>query len=244
MTTAERNRQNQDPDPTATGTDSSENGGVPISLDDSTVDALLNNPAVVAKIEAIAEAKAQGSKDRPIAKLENQFNDMSGLLDQLDLTPAQMAKAKEIERDNLLKQLTDRVLGETPDAQPVPQGSSAPPPASGPGGKPVDVVGSFKAVGSDPSSITKDDFDFASQFTDEVSLKNALLQKRLEIEQAQNQNTVDGAVMPQSGQAPTRDAMVKLQNEYESRLAQIRPGNADAIAQLKVEFRKKGLNIN
>lgn len=235
MTLPERDSTTKDSDLEAQGADNSGEGNTPISLDDKTIDALLSHPSVEARISQIAESKTQKVKDRRIAKLENQVGDILG---QIDLSPEQQAKVKEIERDNLLRQLSEKVLGGESPA--VPEGGQASPQT----GKPVDVVGSFEAVGFNPSSITAEDYAFASQFQDEASLKNALLKKRLELEQAEQENTVDGAIMPQGGANPPRDALAKLRANYEAELKLIRPGNADAIANLKVKYRRQGLDIN
>lgn len=235
MTLPERDFVPPDSDLEAQGADDSEEGSAPISLDDKTIEALLSHPSVEKRIAQIAETKTQKVKDRRIARLENQVGDILG---QIDLSPEQQARVKEIERDNLLQQLSEKVLGQENEAVSG-QGQASPQTE-----KPVDVVGSFEAVGFNPSTITQADYEFASQFKDEVSLKNALLQKRLELEQAEQANTVDGAIMPQQGATPPRNAMAQLKAQYEAERDLIRPGNADAIANLKVKYRRLGLDIN
>ena len=233
MTKEEHDSQTRDSDQSATGAVNSGKGDAPISLDDSTVESLLSHPLFEAKVNAVAEAKAQGQKDRRIARLENELGDLLG---QLNLTEEQKARYKEIERDQMITQLYEAYQkGEGPG--PV----ETQPPASGGVATTVDVIGSFQAVGYDPNTITLEDYEFASQFKTDAELKNALLKKRLESEQADIQSASDGAVIPQTGPPPARDSQAKLMKDYKERLAQIRPGNADAIAQLKVEFQKKGL---
>lgn len=237
MTQKEHDSQNQDPGSVAPDTASSGEGSAPISLDDSTIEALLAHPSVEAKIEAIAQAKTQGTKDRRIAKMENQLGDISGILDQLDLTLEQKDRLKDIERDNTIKQMSEFLQGQG-------QASSGDLPASESPGKTVDIVGSFKAVGYDPASITSEDLEFASKFSSEADLQNALLKQRIENDRQEQASTVEGGVMPMSGQSVNANTQAQLKREYEDALSRIRKGDADAVANLKAQFRKKGLPIH
>lgn len=229
MTTEERDLNTPDPDQ---GNDAVNSGktGAPISLDDATVNALIKHPT----FQEVLSQRQQAVKDRRIAKLDNQVND---ILERLNLSPEQTAQVKEIQRDQLLADLQARVLGNE-----EPSGAG---PAKPKTTEEVDIIGSFTKAGFDPNYISREDLEFAENFNgSSTQLANALLKRRIE-RQSGGAPVSAGGVMPASGGVPVAQSgsQSALEAEYRSKLSKIRPGSVDEIMRLKMEYRNKGLNI-
>lgn len=228
MSTEEHDLSSVDP---GQGNDAgnSQEADAPISLDDATVNALINHPT----FQATLEQRQQAVKDRRIARLDNQVNE---ILDKLKLTPEQTAQVKEIQRDQLLEDLQRRVLNGDVSGQ-----GPAKPEAT----EPVDIIGSFTKAGFDPNQITREDLEFAETFKgSSTQLANALLKRKVE-RQSGGAPVTAGGVMPAGGGVPVAQSgsQSALEAEYRAKLSKIRPGSVDEVTALKQEYRKKGLNI-
>lgn len=234
MTTEEHDPNTQDPAGLADQAASSGGQGAPISLDESTVKAFVENPLLVSLIEEVAERKSKSVKDRRIAGLEKEVQD---IVSQLNLTPEQAGKVKQIQQEKLLEQLSEAVLGN--------QHSTSSTPAATQSKGQVDIVGSFSKAGYDINQLSLADIEFAEKFSgDDVALANALVKRRL---QAGTQNPPPqspSAVMPGgTNVAPQSGSQAALRQEYDAKLAKVRPGDVGSLMALKQEYRKKGLDI-
>ena len=128
----------------------STSGSAPISLDDATVEGFLNHPKVKEVIESTAERKAKSLKDRRIAGLEK---DVEDILSQISLTPEQRAQVDAISQKNVIAKLQEAVFNQ--------QGNSSPSPAKGQGSDGPDFIGTFQKAGYDVNSLSMEDLSFA-----------------------------------------------------------------------------------
>lgn len=208
--------------------------GAPISLDDATVDALLSHPKVAERLGQIADQTVkQPVKDRRIARLEKDVQDILG---KLDLTPEQQKRYADIQQADLLERLQEAVFSQSPSGQEVAK--------PGPGAT-LDIVGAYKEAGFDINNLSLEDVEFAEKFTgSQAELKTALLKRRLTSTSAGPEVSTSGSIPTSGSQTPARPgSQGALQAEYEAQLAKIRPGAVDQIARLKQAFRQRGLDV-
>lgn len=211
----------------------SQGAGASISLDEATVKALLDNPLVTDRLTQIAQKSSQSVKDRRIAGLEK---DVQELISRLDLTPEQQRQYKSIQQEKLLEQLQEKVFGSQDQAA----GTANTQP-----GQQLDIVSSLQSAGYNINAVSAEDIAFVESFKgSQAELTNALLKRR--VGSMGNAPAASAAgVMPVSQGLPTAAAgsQEALQAEYNKRIAALPPGSIDQIFALKKEFRDKGLNI-
>ncbi len=161
------------------------------------VQAALNDP--VAKEEL--RKQFQSDKDRGVAQANKTAQEANEKVDKLtayldDDTRAKLAQARRnMAIDQIVEQNSQGVASE---AAPAETQLSAT----------VDLDLAFTKAGFDVTKISPEDMAFAKQFTDQVALKNALIERMSD--SRGNTTTPTGATaVPPSGKAPQKDVNVE-----------------------------------